>query len=191
MTINLTTYRAVEAANFVKIAVPGDTILVSDFRGPLTIAGDTYSDIGSLLGITSTASEIRATEADVTVTISGIPSANINTVLNQPIKGAPVTILRAYFNPQTHALLNIAGNPSTAFRGVVTNFSVNDQWVSETNTSTFTITFNCANEVGILSRKITGRRTNPNDQKKYFPTDASMDRVSTISRSNFNFGAPR
>jgi hypothetical protein len=41
-----------------------------------------------------------------------------------------------------------------------------------------------------LKGKISGRKTNPVDQLRFYPTDHSMDRVPTIANSNFNFGAP-
>jgi len=40
-----------------------------------------------------------------------------------------------------------------------------------------------------LSNKVSGRRTNPIDQKELYPTDPSMDRVVSLASSNFNFGA--
>jgi hypothetical protein len=42
----------------------------------------------------------------------------------------------------------------------------------------------------MIERRVTGRRTNPDDQKKFYPTDVSMDRVPTLVDANFNFGAP-
>jgi hypothetical protein len=41
-----------------------------------------------------------------------------------------------------------------------------------------------------LSKKISGRRTSSEDMKKFYPGDLSMDRVSSLARTNFNFGAP-
>ena len=44
--------------------------------------------------------------------------------------------------------------------------------------------------VELLNNKVSGRQTNPRDQKLYYPTDLSMDRVPALAKSNFNFGAP-
>jgi DNA repair exonuclease SbcCD nuclease subunit len=45
--------------------------------------------------------------------------------------------------------------------------------------------------VELLNNKTSGRRTNPGDQKEWYPTDLSMDRVPGLANSNFNFGAPQ
>jgi hypothetical protein len=37
--------------------------------------------------------------------------------------------------------------------------------------------------------KIAGRKTNSRDQKTFYPTDLSMDRVTQLANSNYNFGA--
>jgi hypothetical protein len=52
------------------------------------------------------------------------------------------------------------------------------------------LTLTCTSVVGLLNNKITGRRTNPTDQELFYPGDKSMDRVPSLAKSNFNFGAP-
>ena len=48
----------------------------------------------------------------------------------------------------------------------------------------------CSSVIGIIDRKISGRRTNQTDQRLLYPTDESMDRVAVISNTSFDFGKP-
>jgi hypothetical protein len=57
--------------------------------------------------------------------------------------------------------------------------------------STNTITLICANNLTILANTLKGRRTNPVDQRKYYPNDLSMDRVPKLIDSYFDFGVPK
>jgi hypothetical protein len=56
-------------------------------------------------------------------------------------------------------------------------------------TGTVSLTLTCTNVVELLNNKVAGRRTNPIDQKSFYPTDISFDRVFALANSNFNFGA--
>jgi hypothetical protein len=56
---------------------------------------------------------------------------------------------------------------------------------------TCTISFQCSTLIDLMSEKRAGRRTNPMDEKTFFPNDLAMDRVPTLAGSSFNFGAPK
>ena len=86
MPIDLSSYTSVETGLFVRIEVdyyktaPGDTptstvLRFSDYRGTVTIDGESYVGLGRLLGITSTTSELKGSTSSVTITISGIPDS--------------------------------------------------------------------------------------------------------------------
>jgi len=49
----------------------------------------------------------------------------------------------------------------------------------------------CSSSVGLLGQKISGRKTNPQSQNRFYPSDRSMDRVPTLKGTKFNFGAPQ
>jgi hypothetical protein len=49
----------------------------------------------------------------------------------------------------------------------------------------------CASVVDVLGKKTGGRKTNPESEKKFFPTDLAMDRVPTLENATFDFGAPK
>jgi hypothetical protein len=177
---------------FVKLDIPDyDILTFSDYHKSYTLNGTTYQGLGQLLSISDTASSLRATGQELTISISGVPDGNIADVLTTPIKGSSLTILRAFFDSTTGALLSIAGNPVGKFNGVISNYTIADDLGEGDRTGSLTITFVATNVVDLLNNKVTGRRTNPLDEKEFYPTDQSFDRVPSLAQSNFNFGAPQ
>jgi hypothetical protein len=190
MSIDLSTYSAVEAAMFCRIDVPDyDVLLFSNYNIPVSINGESYVNLGTLLGITDSTSDLRATSGTLTITISGIPNSSISEVLAQRFKGSKIQVWRVFFDANTKQILGIDGNPAGRFQGIVTNWSLAEDWTPGSPTTSNKIDFTCSSTVDVLSNKVAGRKTNSKDQKKYFPNDLSMDRVSIITKSNFNFGA--
>lgn len=192
MAVDLSNYTSIQTALFVRLDIPDYEILrFTDLDRALTVNGEVYSELGSLLGVTTTASELRASAQEVSITISGIPEGNVADVMSSGIKGSAVEIRRAFFNPATGALLPVDGNPALKFKGIVNNFGLTEDWDDATRTSTYSITIICTSITSTLENQTAGRRTNNDDQQKFFPGDVSMGRVVTISNSNYQFGAPR
>lgn len=191
MSVDLSAYRAIWPVLFVRLDIPNYAVLrFSDFNQSYTIGGEVYSNIGQLLSVTPSASEIRITENEMTVVISGIPAGSVSEILNNNPKGSEIIVRRGFFNPANATLLPVAGNPAIKFKGLVSNYGMNEEWDNTAKTSTFTISLICQSVVNILKNKVAGRRTNPYDQDLLYPGDKSMNRVPTISNSNFQFGAP-
>jgi hypothetical protein len=190
MTLDLSSYSAIQTNLFVRIDIPGYQVLkFSDFNIPYTINSESYTALGSLVGVTDTTNELRATSQDVTISISGIPDANVSDIINRRVKGSNVIIYRAFFNPSTGQLLSISGNPAQKFQGIISNYDITDELEMGSLTGTVALTLTATSIVELLNNKVAGRRTNPTDMKQYYPTDVSMDRVLSLENSNFNFGA--
>lgn len=187
--IDLRAYAGLEIASLVTWEVPNfDTAYVTDYTSSITSGGTTWQNIGNLLGISETTSELQSTPGDITISLSGIPSGSISSLFDQEIKGSNVTIYYAFFNPSTHQPLLVNGSSHILqkFKGIVTNYSISDSVDNGAGLAVSTITLTCNSIVEILSAKKNGRRTNPQD----FPGENSMDKVQALSSSNFNFGAP-
>lgn len=183
--IDLSSYDSVETALFVKIEVDTyGSVLFSNYRRPYTIGSDTYNSLGSLMSVTDAKSDLTANDKRLQIVLSGIPQANNDLVNDYVIKGSPVTITRAFFDPVTGDIISIAGNPAVRFKGVVTNFSLQEEFSQVDQTATNTIVFDCASSVVLLQYRKAGRRTNPED----FPDDRSFERVPQLNQSNWNFG---
>lgn len=190
--IDLSSRTSVMTALFVKISVPtlGD-LKFSNYYRPYTVAGDSYTSLGSLLSVGSSVSELRPSDSDIDIVISGIPVANMDAVLDYKIKGSPIVIRRVLFDPVTYAELVVSGNPAIKFQGLITNFALQEDFDSDQRTSTVSIQFSARSNIAILRNRVAGRRTNPDDMKKFYPNDPSFDRVPSLVGANFDFGAPQ
>lgn len=191
MSVNLSGYRAVQPALFVRLDIQDYAVLrFSDFNRPYILDGELYSNLGSLLSVGTSASEIRATATEINIVISGIPAGTVSEILDHNPKGSALQIKRAFFDPTTGQILPIAGNPATKFIGIVSNYAMDEDWDFRGQQSTFTISLICSSVLSVLQNKVVGRRTNPYDQEKLYPGDAGMNRVPTVANANFQFGAP-
>jgi hypothetical protein len=195
---NLDSYTSVTTGLFVRLqidqyrtssggAYSAQVLRFSDYGTAVTIAGESYVPLGEFLSITSSTSELRPSENPLTIAISGIPTNNINEIVNSKIKGAPISIYRGYF---TIAGVQI-GDFGGRFIGSVNNFSIQEEFDVENRTSSHMLMLECSSSVGILSQKVSGRKTNPQSQNRFYPNDTSMDRVPTLKGTKFNFGAPQ
>lgn len=193
MALNLTTYDSIQTNLFVKIVIPSyATLTFSDYHRSLTIDSVAYTGLGQLLSVSDTNTSLRASPQDVTIAISGIPAQNVTDILNNKLVGSDVRITRGIFDVNTGALVSaIAGNPVGKFVGYINNFDITDDLEQGASTGTITITITCTSVVEQLENKVSGRRTNPIDQKALYASDICFDRVPALSKSNYNFGADR
>lgn len=178
---------------FVRLEIPGyATLFFSDFQTDFEITRnaviEVYNGLGQLLTVGDTSSELRATPQGIAVSIAGIPTSNIGAILLHKVKGSSIVVYRGYFNPTTGQLISIADNPAQKFQGVVSNFDISDSLEMGSTEGTITLTLNCTSIVEMLNNKVTGRRTNPVDEKIFYPTDVAFDQVPALANSNFNFG---
>jgi hypothetical protein len=183
---DLSSYTSIGTALFVEIIIPGgSTLRFSDFYTDYTIDGDVYNSLGNLVSISPNKSEIRASKHDLTVTITGIPSANLAAALDEDIKGSAVTVYKGFYNTNTYAFV---ATPGKKFEGLVNNVGFQERFSGDD--SDFSISFICSSVLGILLTQTAGRRTNPVDMQRLYPSDTSFNRVPNIRNSNYNFGAP-
>lgn len=187
MAINLSAYRSIQTNLFVKLDIPGYSVLTfSDYHKNYTISGTNYTGLGQLLSVSNTDDNLRAAPSEISISISGIPSTNVTDIINNRIKGSECKIYRGFFNVDTGELLSIAGNPAGKFQGVVSNYDIADDLEMGDGTGTVTLTLTVTSIVEILLNKVAGRRTNPADF-----ASGDMARVLPLQKANFNFGAPQ
>jgi hypothetical protein len=189
--MDLSSYTSLQTNLFVRLDIPSYSVLrFSDYHKDYDINSETYDGVGSLLALTSTKKEIMSTNQEVTVAISGIPSANLTAATQANIKGSSVKIYRGIFNKNTGDLLSISGNPELKFSGIINSVTYAEDYDVQNKSSSFSIIFICTSSLSVLKRTKSGRRTNPIDQERLYTGDTSMKRVPEIKNSNFNFGAP-
>jgi hypothetical protein len=190
MAIDLTSYRSIQSNLFVKInlAYTDTLLLFSDNRSTIALGDDVYVGLGELMGVTSSTSDIKNTDSQVTVSIAGIPNTSLQEILNSRIKGSRVNIYRVFFDAATEEPLAITGNPAGRFTGFVNNYSLSEELDAVARTGTNVISLECTGLMGILGNTTKGRRTNPEDQQFWSPGDKSMDRVPGLVGAYWNFG---
>lgn len=202
MSLDLSNQIGIYSAHFVKIDIVDFEVLrMSNHYKPIGIGESdsnvyTYTNLGQLLAISDSSKNVRITSEGVSVSVSGIPSDQIALFTQQKIKGSIIEIRQKYFDhnyvPLPMPPINILYAAFLKYKGLVSNYSVDEQWPDTPGgMGTCTITLQCTTTVDLLQTQLAGRRTNPLDEKLYFPTDLAMDRVPNISGSSYNFGAAR
>jgi len=196
ITIPATTSTNVKHCVLVKMTINTGTYTIANTYGPITVGGTTYTGLGHLLGFAEIQDDLRATNNQLQMSLSGIPkdageaglgtyTSYVSLILNTQLKGSRVEIYRVFFNDDLSIDSN---NVSLRFDGYISNYTITDASDIESRTETYTCVVNMSSVHAILERKISGRRTNSTDQKALYPGDTGMDRVTAISNKGFDFG---
>lgn len=186
MPLDLRSYKNITSNLFVRLDLSyiNTVVRLSDRMTSTTIDGESYVAAGNFLGITNTTSDISNPGSEITISLAGIPNTAITDVINARLKGSKVRIYRGFFDTTTDALINMSGR----FSGIILNYAINEEYDVQNRTASNTITLICGTIVDILANTTKGRRTNPVDMKKFYSTDASMDRVPNLVGTEYDFG---
>lgn len=175
---------------FVKLTTSTSTYTFCNAAAPITIGGNTFTSLGSLLSVGAVNREIKATSSDMVITLIGIDPTNISLVLGSNIKGSTVEIWRGFFDSN----YQIITSPSTQFfkryQGIVSNISITEDWDENARSRTATCSISCSSFRAILENRIAGIKTNLTTWQQRYPADTSMSRVAAIAGQYFDFGAP-
>jgi hypothetical protein len=181
-------------AEFVKMTVynannvPTVYTFSSSYKSEV-INGLTYSALGGLLSVGTHQRDIRVTSSDTSIMLSGIGSDNIYVVLANKLKGSLVEIYRGFYN-QNYVLQSTV----LRFNGVITSYSIVEDYNPIDSTDAFSITVNCSSYKTILANRIAGRQTSPNHWNQYSTVPANKDsvmiNVPNLINAYFDFGMP-
>jgi len=179
---------SISHALFIDLTLSNVTYYISSAYQPITIGSNTYTELGAFLQIGDVTEDIKTTNGDVIITLSGIPSdvSYMDIVLSTPIKGGNVVVRRGFFDATT--LQPIPGQMFERYRGVITNFAVDESTNFLTGELTNQISITCASLNSLLETQVRGQRTNSTDRKRFYPGDLSMDRVKALQNTSFDFG---
>jgi len=199
---DLSSYTSVGTILLAKIVIPSyQTIAFSDYNHSLTVDSIDYDELGSLLSVSPIKSEIKGTTYDLSLSITGLLSSNVTAAMNTNLKGSTIEIRKIFYNPANNEIVGsgtriptsnniVTTDAPVKFQGIINNVGFKENFNSQTGTSDFILTFICSSNLSVLLKQTRGRRTNPVDEAKFFPTDTAFSRVPEIRNSNFNFGAP-
>lgn len=167
---------------FVYLNLDGDEYRLTSNRQPVDFGGGEYFQaLGWLLQISEVQGDLKTNNADINIALSGIPETLVNTVLTAPIKGGNVTIWRGF---QDAAGITLYAR----YKGIITNFAIEEQDDYLARDRTYTVTISCANINTIMENTVSGQRTNGSDRKRFYPGDVSFDRCKDLQNVNFDFG---
>lgn len=176
-------------AEFVKLTVYNDftntnnvsTYTFSSSYKDETIGGVNYLALGGLLQVGAQANDLRVTDGDTSVSLSGIDGNNINLVLSNKVKGSKLEISRGFYDDTF-----VLGNVYPRFNGIITGYTISEDRSNQDDN--FTVVVNASSYKTVLENRVAGRFTNKESWRFFNPNDASMDNVYSIAGRSFDFG---
>lgn len=194
-TINAVTGSQINHAEFVKLTLGktgAQTIYTfCNAAAPITVDGTTFSNLGSLLSVGDVQRDIKATSDDMSIQLTGIDPTNVGIILGNQIKGSLIEVWRGFFDSNNQ----IITTPSTQFfkryQGIINSVSISEEFNTEHRTRVATCSISCSSMRRVLENRLSGMKTNQSAwQFVYGTNDTSMNRVSQIANTYFDFGAP-
>ena len=146
-----------------------------------TIGNVVYTPLGGLLAVGAQNRNLRVTQGDTTISLSGIDGNNIYNVLGTKIRGSEVEVLRGFYDNNM-----VLQNTYPRFTGIVTNYAITED--REGQVDSFTVSVSASSYKTVLENRIAGRKTNKESWQFFDPTDTSMNQVYAISGVQFDFG---
>jgi hypothetical protein len=172
-------------ALLIDLNIGSTTYYISNAWKSITYNSNAYTELGALLSVGDFREDIKTTNGDLSISLTGIPSNTdyIQQILAANVKGGQATVYRAFFDDD-YAVSNVYQR----FSGIITNFAISEDEDLVNNQLTNTIAISCASINTILENRISGQRTNPTDRNKWYPGDQTFNRVPDLNNVNFDFG---
>ena len=191
-TINAVTGSQINHAEFVKLTV-GNAATVYTFcnaAAPITVGGITFSNLGALLSVGDVQRDIKATSDDMTIALTGIDPTNVGIILGSDIKGSLVEVWRGFFDSNNQIITTPTTQFFKRYQGIINSVSITEDFNSEARIRIATCSISCSSMRRVLENRLSGVKTNQNNWQFIYAGDTSMNRVSEISNTFFDFGSP-
>jgi hypothetical protein len=191
-TINAVNGSQINHAEFVKLTV-GTAATVYTFcnaAAPITVGGITFSNLGALLSVGDVQRDIKATSDDMTIQLTGINPSNIALILSNDIKGSLVEVWRGFFDSNNQIITTPTTQFFKRYQGIINSVSITEDFNTDARTRVATCSISCSSMRRILENRLSGVKTNQNNWQFIYAGDTSMNRVSEISNTFFDFGSP-
>ena len=159
------------------------TYYVSNSWKAITYDGNTYTELGSFLAVGEFTEDIKTTNGDLSMVLTGIPAGNVQTVMQNPVKGGVVKVFRAFFD-DNYTVTNVYPR----YNGLITNYSISESVSLDQGDITNSVAISVASINTILENRVNGQRTTPEDRARLFPSDTTFARVPIINNTAFDFG---
>ena len=191
-TINAVTGSQINHAEFVKLTV-GNAATVYTFcnaAAPITVGGITFANLGALLSVGDVQRDIKATSDDMTIQLTGIDPTNVGIILGSDIKGSLVEVWRGFFDSNNQIITTPTTQFFKRYQGIINSVSITEDFNSEARIRIATCSISCSSMRRVLENRLSGVKTNQNNWQFIYAGDTSMNRVSEISNTFFDFGSP-
>jgi len=167
----------------IQLQIDSTTYYISNSWKSIVYDSNTYQELGAFLTVGEFTEDIKTTNGDLNLVLTGIPAGNVQTVLQNPVKGGAVTIFRAFFD-NNYAVSAVYPR----YKGIITNYNISEKVDLENGDITNTVGISVASINTILENRVNGQRTNPQDREIFFTGDNTFDRVPIINGTAFDFG---
>jgi len=191
-TIYAVTGSQINHAEFVKLTVgtAGTVYTFCNAAAPITVGGITFSNLGALLSVGDVQRDIKATSDDMTIQLTGINPSNVALILSNDIKGSLVEVWRGFFDSNNQIITTPTTQFFKRYQGIINSVSITEDFNSEARTRIATCSISCSSMRRVLENRLSGVKTNQNNWQFIYAGDTSMNRVSEISNTFFDFGSP-
>jgi hypothetical protein len=191
-TIYAVTGSQINHAEFVRLTVGiSETVYTFCNAGaPITINGITFSNLGALLQVGDVQRDIKATSDDMTIQLTGIDPTSVALILSSDIKGSLVEVWRGFFDSNNQIITSPTQQFFKRYQGIINSVSITEDFNSQARTRVATCSIACSSMRRVLENRLSGVKTNQNNWQFLYEDDTSMNRVSEIANTYFDFGAP-
>jgi len=176
---------AIKHCILIDLNLDGTQYYISSSYNELVYDSNTYTQLGAFLSLSEIAEDVKTTNGDIQIGLSGVPEDYVDAVLENPVKGGEVVVYRAFFNDDYTV---DSANVFQRFKGIITNFTIEENVDILEGETTHTVGVSCASINTILENKVAGQRTAPNDREKFFTGDLTFNRVPDLMGVQFDFG---
>ena len=145
--------------------------------GDLSVGGETYLGVGTLLQISETEDNLELISTGVSVSLAGMDATVLDMALTENYQNRPITIFMGFLSGGT----DVSAGTATIFNGRMQSMSIND----DPNGSTINI--DAENRLIDLSRPSNLRYTKES-QKFIDSTDTCFDRVQAMADREIIWG---
>ena len=167
----------------IEMQIGTTTYYISNSWKAITHNGNVYTQLGSFLSIGEFTEDIKTTNGDLSMVLTGIPAGQVRTVMENPVKGGVVKVSRAFFD-DNYAVTTVYPR----YNGIITNYNISESVALAQGDITNSVGISVASINTILENRVNGQRTTPEDRARLFPSDTTFARVPIINNTAFDFG---
>ena len=161
-TINAVTGSQINHAEFVKLTVgtAGTVYTFCNAAAPITVGGNTFTNLGALLNVGDVQRDIKATSDDMTISLTGIDPTWVSVILGTYIKGSTVEVWRGFLDSNNQIITTPTTQFFKRYQGIINNVSISENFDSQARTRVATCSVSCSSMRRILENKMSGVKTN-------------------------------